>query len=170
MRRLKNRLIARLMTVSPSLSKHILSSFEPVTIKEPPPWHPPSVAPSSARVALVTTAGVHKKTQRPFDMKDPEGDASYRVIESRCPSEELLITHDYYDHRDADRDINTLFPIERLWELKEEGLIGDVSERHYSFMGHITGEKVRELSEQRAPEVARMLLDDGADIVIFTPG
>ena len=53
-------------------------------------------------------------------MQDPDGDPTYREIERDTPVEALMITHDYYDHRDADRDINIVFPIQRLAELAEE--------------------------------------------------
>jgi D-proline reductase (dithiol) PrdB len=169
-RRIKNRLIARLMSISPALSKHMLRSFEPLIIKEPPPWHPPSVAPSRARVAIVTTTGVHHKEQPPFNMDCQEGDPSFREIVSSCSVDELIITHDYYDHRDADKDINIVFPIERLCELGEEGLIGSISERHYSFMGHISDEAVNVLIKESSVEVAQKLKSLGVDIVLLTPG
>ncbi len=170
MRRIKNRLIARVITNSPALSKHMLRSFKPVKLDEPPPWSPPSLPPSGVKVALVTTSGVHRKDQLPFDMNNSEGDPSFREIESGTSVKDLRITHDYYDHRDADRDINIVFPVERLNELKDNGVVGDVAKTHYSFMGHITGEKVDELINQTAPEVARRLRDEGVDVVILTPG
>ena len=34
---------------------------------------------------------------------------------------ELAVSHDYYDHVDAERDVNCVFPIERFRELEAEG-------------------------------------------------
>jgi D-proline reductase (dithiol) PrdB len=53
-------------------------------------------------------------------MDDGEGDLTCREIRASIPVNELTITHDYYDHEDADRDINVVFPIERLRELESE--------------------------------------------------
>jgi hypothetical protein len=34
--------------------------------------------------------------------------------------------------------MNIVFPIQRLWALKREGMIGEIAGKHYGFMGHIT--------------------------------
>lgn len=121
-------------------------------------------------MAIVTTAGVHQRDQEPFDMGDPDGDPSYRVIDGRMPAADLMITHDYYDHADADRDINIVFPIERLRELASEGVIGGVALFHYGFMGHIVGPHIPELIEGTAPEVAGKLKEDEVDVALLIPG
>ena len=60
-------------------------------------------------------------------MSDPFGDPSYRELPSDTPRELYTITHDYYDHTDADRDLNIVFPIDRLKEMVREGLIGSLA-------------------------------------------
>ncbi len=50
---------------------------------------------------------------------------------------ELRISHDYYDHSDAEQDVNCVFPIERMRELAAEGFIGGLAEVHFTFMGRI---------------------------------
>jgi D-proline reductase (dithiol) PrdB len=81
-----------------------------------------------------------------------------------------MITHDYYDHADADRDVNIVFPVERLRELAAAGEIGKLAERHYAFMGHITGPHVETLRRRTGPEVAALLKKAGVDVVLLTPG
>jgi len=122
-----------------------------------------------AVIALVTTAGVHMKTQPPFDMDDPNGDPSFRVIPSDVKEEEVVITHKYYDHSAADKDLNVVLPLHRLKELEAEGMIGGIAPFVYSFMGHIDGTHVAILVEKAAPEVARRLKEDAADAVFLTP-
>jgi len=122
------------------------------------------------KVAMVTTAGVHHRDQPPFDMRDPDGDPSFRAIDVSRPVCNLMITHDYYDHRDADKDINVVFPIQRLRELERDGIIGEIASTHYGFMGHILGAYVQTLVNRSAPEVARRLKEDGVDVVLLTPG
>ncbi|MCJ7774004.1 MAG: hypothetical protein MUP22_12830, partial [Desulfobacterales bacterium] len=69
----------------------------------------------------------------------------------------------------ADKDINIVFPIERVQELKTIGDIGYVNHRHFSFMGHIRGKHIDTLTNDIAPYVAGMLNEDSVDIVILTP-
>ena len=167
--RLKNRAIAKVITAFPSLSKRLVDSFHPWESEEIP-WAPVSKPLEESSVAVVTTSGVHHRDQLPFDMKDPDGDPSSRAIEASRPPSTLMITHDYYDHKDADRDMNIVFPLDRLREMEAEGLIGRLQERHYSFMGHIDGRHVATLVEKTGPDVARRLKEEGADVVLLTPG
>lgn len=133
------------------------------------PWAPLKKPLREAVIALVTTAGVHLKTEPPFDMDDPDGDPSFRVIPSGVKEEDLVITHNYYDHSAADKDLNVVLPLDRLKELKAEGRIGGIAPFVYGFMGHIDGPHVATLVEKTAPEVARRLQRDGAEAVFLTP-
>jgi D-proline reductase (dithiol) PrdB len=124
---------------------------------------------AEAVVALVTTAGVHRRADPPFDMDDADGDPSFRVVPIDTPRAELTITHKYYDHSAADRDLNVVLPVDRLRELAAEGHVGGVAPRMYSFMGHVDGAHLRRLMDATAPEVARRLGADGAEAVVLTP-
>lgn len=133
------------------------------------PWTPLRRPVRECTIALVTTAGVHLRSDAAFDMTDPDGDPSVRVIPVDTPRGEVRITHKYYDHSAADRDLNVVVPIDRLRELAAAGDVGGVAPRIYSFMGHIDGAHVRTLVEQSAPDVARRLRGDGAEAVVLTP-
>jgi D-proline reductase (dithiol) PrdB len=133
------------------------------------PWAPLRRPLPEATIALVTTAGVHRRADPPFDMEDADGDPSYRVIPVGVPRNELTITHRYYDHTAADRDLNVVLPIDRLRELRDEGRVGGIGPRIYGFMGHIDGRHVRTLVDRTAPEVAERLVADGVDAVVLTP-
>ena len=133
------------------------------------PWaHPVKPLPESV-LALVTTAGVHLKSHEPFNMDDPDGDPSFRAIPTDLQGGDLTITHKYYDHSSADRDINVVLPLDRLRELVAERRIGGIGPFAYGFMGHIDGPHVRTLTENTAPAVARRLKADRADAVLLTP-
>jgi D-proline reductase (dithiol) PrdB len=134
------------------------------------PWSAVKKPLNECRVMLVTTAGVHHRTQPPFDMLDPMGDPALRIIDADAPADGLTITHDYYDHIDADKDINVVFPLQRLKEFLREGVIGGLTDIHLSFMGHIDGPHIKTLMEKTAPEAARLAVRAGADCVILTPG
>jgi D-proline reductase (dithiol) PrdB len=133
------------------------------------PWVPMRTPVREAVIALVTTAGVHLKIQPAFDMRDPDGDPSFRAIPSGTAHQEATITHKYYDHSAADRDLNVVLPLDRLRELAADGRIGRLAAHAYSFMGHIEGRHLQTLLAESAPAVARRLQDDGAEAVLLTP-
>jgi D-proline reductase (dithiol) PrdB len=133
------------------------------------PWTPLRVPVREAVVALVTTAGVHLKSDPPFDMTDPDGDPTFRVVPIDAPRDRLTITHKYYDHSAADRDLNVVLPVDRLRELAAAGRVGGVAPRVYSMMGHIDGPHVRTLMDTSAPDIARRLRGDRAQAVVLTP-
>lgn len=166
---LNEKIITWLFSRFPAIAERWAKGFETVKVGDVP-WAPFKEDISQCKVALVTTAGVHLKGQPPFDMEDIDGDFSFREIPGDVTIADLMITHKYYDHSDADKDINIVFPIERLREMAETGEIGGVAPRHYGFMGHIVKGKIDGLIREAAPEVAKRLTDDGADFVLLTPG
>ncbi len=169
LQRLKHRLIARLATRFPALAEHLVAGYQAQASDQAIPWTPIAKPLSRCRLALVTTAGVHHGAQPPFDMQDPQGDASFRELDGRTIEADFAITHDYYDHRDAERDLNIVFPLTRLKEWVAEGRIGSLAARHYGFMGHIDGPHIATLKQQSAPEVAARLKAAGVDLVLLTP-
>ncbi len=171
MSRLKNKLLARVITRFPGLLNvdKMVESIEPVSV-EGVPWTPVTKPLSESKIALVTTSGLHLKSQTPYDMVDPDGDPTYRAMPMDTPLDQYMITHDYYDHSSAGRDINVVFPVTRIRELVDGGVLGSLAPTNYSCMGHITGEHVETLVTKSAPEIARNLVADGVDIVLLTPG
>ncbi len=167
--RIRNRLASKLVSLSPALSRRAMASVHILDMTEKKiPWSAHDKPIEDCTVALVTTAGLHHTDQHPFYMHNPEGDSSFREIE---PGREIItITHDYYDHSAAERDINVVFPIDRLRELAKEGAIGEVARWHYSFMGHLLDKQLRFLIGNTAPEVASTLKSQYVDIVVLTPG
>ena len=164
----KDRLIAKLLTKYPSLFKKWVHRSKFIEFSDSP-WTPFDKDITRCRLALVTTGGVHLKLQKPFDMRDPAGDPAFREIPADAQPADLTVTHNYYDHADADKDINVVFPINRVQELKQSNEIGDVNYRHFSFMGHILHHHIKTLMKETAPRVAFALKSDEVDIVILTP-
>jgi D-proline reductase (dithiol) PrdB len=120
---------------------------------------------SDATVAIVTSAGIHCRDDRPFGREDP----TLRVIPSDVRPGDLLQSHSSlaFDKTAFIRDVNVVFPIDRLAELVSEGRVGRVGPRHYSVMGALPD--MTRLREETAPELATRLVDDGVDVVILTP-
>jgi len=124
---------------------------------------------SRATVAIVTAAGVHLKEQEPFNIADELGDLTFRVIPPEAEASELMVTHHHYDHADADSDINVVFPLDVLRDLKDEGFIKDVAKKHVGYMGYTM--QLKAMYEGTAPEIANEI-DRGsrADVVLLTGG
>ncbi|MBI3670922.1 MAG: hypothetical protein HY237_14220 [Acidobacteria bacterium] len=121
------------------------------------------------QVCLVSTGGIHLRTDKPFKMDDPEGDPTLRVIPSDAGTDDLTITHNYYDQRDADLDFNILLPLDRLRELSQKGFLGGQTSSHYSFMGHIDGLHVITLREFVLPQLLAGLAAEEPDCVFLNP-
>ena len=124
---------------------------------------------SKSTIAIVTAGGVHLKDQEPFNIADELGDLGYRVIPSDVDASQLMVTHHHYKHSDADQDINVVFPIDVLRDLKEEGFIGGVARKHVGYMGYT--QWLKAMYESTAPQIADEI-DKGshADAVVLTGG
>lgn len=120
---------------------------------------------SECKVAFVTAGGIHKKDQTPFNTS---GDFSYRIIPFDTPSDQLMVTHGGFDNSDINKDVNAMFPIDRLHELVDAGFIGSLADETYTFMGG--GGNVEKFREETGPEIARKLKEQGVDIVLCTGG
>lgn len=129
-----------------------------------PPFALPKKPLSESRLALVTTGGVHLPEQPRFDIDDFLGDCSYREIPSDAT--DLTWTHAYHRPDEA-TDMDTVFPLWTLRRLVEEGVVGELNHRHFSFMGAI--HDPGPLIEASAPEVAAKLAEDGVHAVLLTP-
>lgn len=117
------------------------------------------------KIALVTAAGVHRKEDERFNFS---GDRSFRIIPGEIPSSQLMVSHGGYDNGDVNRDINCMFPIDRLRELRDEGIFQEVSEIHIGFMGG--GGDQEKFQTETGPQIAGLLKNAGTDAAILTAG
>lgn len=126
------------------------------------PWTPLRKAISECTVALVSTGGVHLHSDRPFNLN---GDPTFRVIPKTALAGEIAISHQAYDRTDALKDINLVFPIERLRELEAEKVIGSIADHHYGF--GLMGSARRLMPAIK--EVARRIRDARVDLALLVP-
>jgi len=135
---------------------------------DPLPWTSEGPPLTGARVAVITSAGLHLPEDPPFD-NVKGGDFSYRWVPEDAAIPGLVCTHPSgaWDRGGVEADRNMALPLDRLRELRAEGVIGEVAPRHASFQGSITAPM--RLMRQTAPEVAQGMVDDGVDVVLLTP-
>jgi D-proline reductase (dithiol) PrdB len=137
--------------------------FVPITPK--PVWTPVTKELKDMVIGIATAAGVHLKSDKKFNLA---GDFTYRLIPGDTPSNELMVSHGGYDNSDVNKDINSMFPIDRLNELAAEGFIKGVAKNHIGFMGG--GGNQKKFKEETGPTIAKLLKDEGVDAVIMTAG
>jgi D-proline reductase (dithiol) PrdB len=115
------------------------------------------------RVAVVSSAGLLRRGERPF----VSGDTDYRAIPVDTPADQILMSHVSvnFDRTAFQRDINVVFPLERLQAMARAGSIGSVAATHYSFMGASDPRGM----EANARAVAGRLKSDSVDAVLLTP-
>ncbi|MEO1770786.1 D-proline reductase (dithiol) PrdB [Enterococcus sp. AZ071] len=148
------------LTVFEGLQSEI---FVPITPKSV--FTPVTKELKEMRVALATAAGVHLKSDKRFNLA---GDTTYREVPDGTPSDELMVSHGGYDNADVNRDVNAMFPIDRLHELVKEGFIKEAAPVHYAFMGG--GGDQEAFHDVTGPEIAQKLVDEEVDAVVMTAG
>lgn len=146
--------------------KEIIKKY-PLLVSDGVPWTPYQGRPSEQTFALVTTGGLYlKDSQPPFDTESIHGDTSFREIPKTVLQEDLGIAHAHYDHSIAEQDINTIFPIHRLIELENEGIVGKVADMHYSFS--YVNDAVT-LVTKTVPRFLSRIKAGGVDVLILVP-
>jgi len=137
----------------------------PCLLNETAPFTRPDKPLARSRLALVTTAGLHLDGDRLFT----GGDQSFRVIPSETPPTKIRQSHASigFDRTAAMRDLNVIFPMDRMRELVAAGELGSLGPNYYSFLG-AQRPPYDTLLHQSGPEVARRLRDEGVDVVFLT--
>jgi D-proline reductase (dithiol) PrdB len=135
----------------------------------PPPWTPLAKPLAQSRVALITSSGLIRRTDRPFDLGNPAGDPTFRVIPHDVDPADLTLSiiSANWDRSGFAMDVNVVFPLDRLRELAAEGVIGGLAEAHYAFMGSIFD--IEPVLRESAPAVGRRLRADGVDVALLVP-
>jgi D-proline reductase (dithiol) PrdB len=115
------------------------------------------------RVVLISTAGLHRRGDRPFQ----PGDGTYRVIPAETSANALVMSHISvnFDRTGFQQDLNVAFPIDRLRELAADGTVGSMASVHYSFMGAFPPAA----AEPHAEHLAGLLKADKVDAALLVP-
>lgn len=136
----------------------------PVPEFDNPAFTPLNKPLAESRVAIVTSAALHRSEDERFS----QGDTSYRPLDRA--DRNLVLGHwsPNFDRTGFQIDLNVVYPIDRLEELAAAGVIGDVAPRHYAFAGN-QPDTVSELRLDTGPACAADMKADGVDVVILTP-
>jgi D-proline reductase (dithiol) PrdB len=146
--------------------KEVVKKY-PLIVSEDIPWTPFNGELSEKTIALITSGGIYLKgSQSPFDTESIHGDPSFREIPRSTRQEDIGIAHGHFDQSLAEQDINIIFPLQRFIELEKEGIVGKVTDTHYSFS--YVNDAVT-LVEKTAPEVITRLKAADVDTLFLFP-
>lgn len=130
-------------------------------------WTPCRKSLPEARIGLVSSAGITLDEQVPFEGWAVDG-LDIRLIPTDVPQDRLVINHNYYDHRAARKDINCVFPYERLRELASNREIGSLAHHAVSLgMGRLY--KRSALVAETVPRIRESLQAQKVDAVLLVP-
>jgi len=122
---------------------------------------------SESCVSLLTSGGISHCSLPGFD-PDARNDHRLDALSNEVSSQDFSINDSYYNHHDADQDLNCVFPIDRLREMASSGEIGSVASRFWSgFMGRIYNRT--KVIEESAPAFVEKLNQDAVDILVLAP-
>ena len=132
---------------------------------ESSPWTPFNKSLDRSCIALISSAGIFRDDQEPFDPW-AVNDLSFRQIDVGTAFERLKLHHNYFDHRDALKDFNCVFPVHRLIDLERDGVIGSLAKTAITLgMGRLY--KRTALVTETVPEIAGILKSEGVDAVLL---
>lgn len=152
--------MTRLTDLPPAQAKRLSEVECPDFVTRPYVSGPPL---PGRRIAIVSSAGLFRRGTEPFRGRD----ADYRIISRDIKWEDLLTSHISvnFDRTGLQEDWNVAFPIDRLEELADEGIIGSMAATHYSFMGASDPLQM----EPHARGLAGRLKQDHVDSVLLAP-
>lgn len=153
-------IIIKNITTVPNMTSEIYTPITP-----PPVWNSLTKPISECKVGFASACGVHLKTQKPYKLA---GDRTWRQIPANVQPDELMITHGGYDHTDVNKDINCMWPYQRMQELEKAGVIKKFCDVNAGFMGG--GGDIETFTNVIGPEVAQLFKEEGADVVLLTAG
>ncbi|MGH9089630.1 MAG: glycine/sarcosine/betaine reductase selenoprotein B family protein [Acidimicrobiales bacterium] len=128
------------------------------------PWTDPGPL-AESRVAIVTTAGLRADGGHGW----APGDQGFVVLPGDRRDLTLGHTSQNFDRTAVLEDLNVVYPLDRLAELAERGVIGSVATNHLAFMGAQRDHTLTTLRTDSGPAAAELLRRDGVDVVLLTP-
>ena len=136
------------------------------------PWTPLPKPLRETSFALVTSAGLSLKSDKPFDMEREKreplwGDPTYREIPRDATVGDLQMSHLHVTPKYILSDMNVIFPLERMKELEQEGVIGRLAQTSYSFYGFQLQGTV--FLDQAIRPMADRMRKEEVDAVLLTP-
>jgi|TARA_B100000315_G_scaffold49280_1_gene43865 D-proline reductase (dithiol) PrdB len=131
----------------------------------PPPWTKLAKPLDQSRLGMLSTAGTYIAGQVAYYYKD---DTSVRKIPADTALDDLRFSHVTENYLvDARKDPRTVFPLQALDQLKQEGMIGGLADNYYSCMGGIYSQ--RRVKEELMPNLRTAMAAEEIDVLLLVP-
>ena len=142
------------------------------------PFTPLAKPLSDSRVTLISTAGFRVAPPENFSEEeirhlksDGSNIGSYQLevwpVPSDTAEERIVYVVANHDRAQSNMDDpNAYFPVTRLREFRDEGLLGGLAENFYRLKENYSQRKTLDLD---GPEVLRLCKLEGVDVALFSP-
>jgi len=156
-------------------------SRDPQFVYDTGPFSPMKKPVSESRLTLISSTGhfVKGDDPRPLGVENMSQETAIERIQDflkeepalstipfDTPEENRMVRHGGYDIHGIETDINVGFPIERCMELKEEGVIGDLTSDAFSFVGACSQKR---LLKKTGPRWVRKFKELEIDAALLVP-
>jgi len=154
------------------IAKRVMQHWSAMRRGRAIPWTPLAKPLSQCTVSMVSSAALALRTDAPYDVeierRDPWfADPSYRILPRGLKTSDASAYHLHINTDFAKEDINTVLPLERLYELVELGEIRASAPSHYSYSGYTL--RPADLLRDSVPCMVRRLREEGVDAVVLVP-
>jgi D-proline reductase (dithiol) PrdB len=168
----KQKIVDGFRFLPPGLKAWIYHFLPKEEFKGSIPWSPLKKSLSQTRFGLLTSAGISLKSDPPFDMQREKeeptwGDRSYRMLPRNTAAKDIDVNHLHINTRYIKEDLNVILPLNRMAELEQEGLIGQLADTAYSFYG-FQWQSTEFLQEAIEP-ISCKLKQEEVEAVLLTP-
>lgn len=155
--------MVRLSDLHESEATHMRARAHAMQPVAPAAWITPKPL-AEAKIAIVSTAGLHRRTDPPFT----PGAVDYRLLPGDFDFADVVVSHisTNFDRSAFQQDPNIWFPLDRLREMAANGEIGGVAQWHYCFMGAQPNHAALAATGE---EVGRLLAKDEVDVALMVP-
>jgi D-proline reductase (dithiol) PrdB len=155
-----------------SITKRVVKSWTGLGKPDDIPWTPLAKPLQECTVAMVNSAAIALKSDRPFDQDierhDPWfSDPSYRVIPRGTVAVDIKVYHLHINPAFAEQDLGSILPLQQLSELEARGEIGHMAPSHYSYMGYTM--RPQRLLEDSVPAMIKQMQQEHVDVVVLVP-
>ncbi len=120
---------------------------------------------AESRLGMISTAGTYVHGQVAYYYKD---DTSIRSIPSDTPATQLRFSHIMENYLvEARQDPCSVFPVEALRTLNEQGIIGELADNYFSCMGGIYSKK--RVADELIPSLESAVAREKLDLLLLVP-
>lgn len=120
---------------------------------------------AKSRLGMISTAGTYIQGQVAYYYQD---DTSIRAIPNDTRVEKIRFSHITENYlAEARQDPGTVFPLESLTILQQEGVIGELAKNYYSCMGGIYSQN--RVRQELIPNLEEVVEKQELDLLLLVP-